>query len=55
VYSTFSPSEKVKIRAGISNVTDELAMRVSSSQWSTDPALYDPTGRQYYLGVSFSL
>ncbi len=55
LYGTFSPSEKVKIRAGISNVTDELAVRVSSSQWSTDPALYDPTGRQYYLGVSFSL
>jgi iron complex outermembrane receptor protein len=55
LYGTFSPSEKVTIRAGVSNVTDELSIRVSSSQWSTDPALYDPTGRQWYLGMSFSL
>jgi outer membrane receptor protein involved in Fe transport len=55
LYGTYSPTEKVTIRAGVSNVTDELAVRVSSSQWSTDPALYDPTGRQWYLGMSFSL
>jgi iron complex outermembrane recepter protein len=54
-YATFSPTEKVTIRAGVSNFTDELAVRVSSSQWSTDPALYDPTGRQWYLGMSYSL
>ena len=55
LYGTFSPTEKITIRAGVSNLTDELAVRVSSSQWSTDPALYDPTGRQWYLGVSFTL
>ncbi len=55
LYGTFSPTDKVTIRAGVSNVTDELSVRVSSSQWSTDPALYDPTGRQWYLGMSFSL
>ena len=55
LYGTFSPTDKVTIRAGVSNLTDELAVRVSSSQWSTDPALYDPTGRQWYLGMSFSL
>ncbi|HEU5134965.1 MAG TPA: TonB-dependent receptor [Steroidobacteraceae bacterium] len=54
-YATFSPTDKMTIRAGVSNFTDELAVRVSSSQWSTDPALYDPTGRQWYLGMSFSL
>ncbi len=55
LYGTYSPTDKVTIRAGVSNFTDELAVRVSSSQWSTDPALYDPTGRQWYLGMSFSL
>ncbi len=55
LYGTFSPTEKVTIRAGVSNFTDELSVRVSSSQWSTDPALYDPTGRQWYLGMSFAL
>jgi outer membrane receptor for ferrienterochelin and colicin len=54
-YATFSPTEKVTIRAGVSNFTDELSVRVSTSQWSTDPALYDPTGRQWYLGMNFSL
>ena len=54
-YGTYSPSDKVTIRLGVSNFTDELAVRVSSSQWRTDPALYDPTGRQWYLGMSFSL
>ena len=55
LYGTFSPTDKVTIRAGVSNLTDELSVRVSSSQWSTDPALYDPTGRQWYLGMNFSL
>jgi outer membrane receptor protein involved in Fe transport len=55
LYGTWSPTEKVTIRAGVSNLTDELSVRVSSSQWSTDPALYDPTGRQWYLGAHFSL
>lgn len=55
LYGTWSPTDKVTIRAGVSNITDELSYWVSSSQWSTDPALYDPTGRQWYLGMSFSL
>jgi hypothetical protein len=54
LYGTYSPSDKFTIRLGVSNFTDELSVRVSSSQWSTDPALYDPTGRQWYLGMSFS-
>jgi len=55
LYGTWSPTDKVTVRAGVSNLTDELSVRVSTSQWSTDPALYDPTGRQWYLGMSFSL
>lgn len=54
VYGTYSPSERLKIRAGVTNFTDELAVKVSSSQWSTDPAVYDPTGMQWYVGMSFS-
>jgi outer membrane receptor protein involved in Fe transport len=55
LYGTWSPTDKFTIRAGVSNLSDELSVRVSTSQWSTDPALYDPTGRQWYLGMSFSL
>lgn len=55
LYATYSPTEKFHIRAGVTNLTDELSQWVSSSQWSTDPALYDPTGRQWYLGMSVSL
>jgi len=54
-YATFSPTERLQIRAGITNLTDELSLPVSSSQQSTDPSLYDPTGRQWYVGMRFSL
>lgn len=55
LYATFSPTERLQIRAGVTNLSDELAVRVSSSQTSTDTSIYDPTGRQWYLGMSFSL
>jgi outer membrane receptor protein involved in Fe transport len=55
LYASYSPTERLQIRAGIQNLTDKLAVRVSSSQWSTDPSIYDPTGRQWYMGLNFSL
>jgi iron complex outermembrane receptor protein len=55
LYATFSPTDRIKIRAGVQNLSDEGAYTVSSSQWSTDPAIYDPTGRQWYVGLNFSL
>jgi iron complex outermembrane recepter protein len=55
LYARYSPTERLQIRAGVNNLTDELSLRVSSSQWSTDPSIYDPTGRQWYVGMSFSL
>ena len=55
LYATWSPTDKLQVRGGVTNLTDELSQWVSSSQWSTDPALYDPTGRQWYLGMSVTL
>jgi iron complex outermembrane recepter protein len=55
LYASYSPTERLQIRAGVNNLTDELSLHVSSSQWSTDPSIYDPTGRQWYVGMSFSL
>jgi outer membrane receptor protein involved in Fe transport len=55
LYASFSPTDRLRIRAGVNNLSDELAVRVSSSQTSTDTSIYDPTGRQWYVGMSFSL
>ncbi|MBS1200639.1 MAG: TonB-dependent receptor [Proteobacteria bacterium] len=55
LFGTYSPTERLEFRAGITNFTDELSVKVSTSQWSTDPSVYDPIGRQYYLGMRFSL
>lgn len=55
LYATFAPTERIQVRAGVNNLSDELSLPVASSQWNTDPAIYDPTGRQWYVGLSFSL
>jgi outer membrane receptor protein involved in Fe transport len=40
---------------GITNLTDEDSVFVSSSQNSTDTSVFDAVGRSYYLGLRFSL
>jgi outer membrane receptor protein involved in Fe transport len=52
---TFDISEQWQIRAGITNLTDEDSVFVSSSQTSTDTSVFDAVGRSYYLGLRFSL
>lgn len=52
---TFSISDRWQLRAGVTNVTDEESVFVSSSQTSTDTSVFDPVGRSYYLGMRLSL
>jgi iron complex outermembrane recepter protein len=43
------------LRAGITNLLDKFSPIVSSSQNSTDLAVYDSIGRSYFLGVRLTL
>jgi iron complex outermembrane receptor protein len=51
----FDITDKWQVRAGITNLTDEEPVFVSSSQTSTDTSVFDAVGRSYYLGLQFSL
>ena len=51
----FDLTAKWQLRAGITNLTDEEPVFVSSSQTSTDTSVFDAVGRSYYLGLQFSL
>jgi outer membrane receptor protein involved in Fe transport len=52
---TFSLNERWQIRAGVTNLTDEESVLVSSSQTSTDTSVFDPVGRSYYLGLRVTM
>jgi outer membrane receptor protein involved in Fe transport len=52
---TYSISDRWQIRAGVTNLTDEESVLVSSSQTSTDTSVFDPVGRSYYLGLRVTL
>ncbi|MBL8270738.1 TonB-dependent receptor plug domain-containing protein [Steroidobacter sp.] len=52
---TFDINDRWQVRAGITNLTDEDSVFVSSSQTSTDTSVFDAVGRSYYLGLPFSL
>jgi outer membrane receptor protein involved in Fe transport len=52
---SFDISEQWQLRAGITNLTDEDSVFVSSSQTSTDTSVFDAVGRSYYLGLKFSM
>ena len=52
---TFDINDQWQIRAGITNLTDEESVFVSSSQTSTDTSVFDAVGRSYYLGLRFSM
>jgi outer membrane receptor for ferrienterochelin and colicin len=54
LYGTYWLGDNFQIRAGINDLTNKGAVTVSSSQWSTDPSLYNPVGRTYYIGLKFS-
>jgi len=55
LFANYSITDNLQIRAGVTNFTDELSVAVSSSQNSTDTSVYNPIGRSWYLGMSFSL
>ena len=52
---TFSLNQRWQIRAGITNLTDEGSVLVSSSQTSTDTSVFDAVGRSYYLGLRVTM
>lgn len=51
----FDISERWQVRAGITNLSDEDSVFVSSSQTSTDTSVFDAVGRSYYVGLRFSM
>jgi iron complex outermembrane receptor protein len=51
----FDINERWQVRAGITNLTDEDSIFVSSSQTSTDTSVFDAVGRSYYVGLRFSM
>jgi iron complex outermembrane recepter protein len=51
----FDINQRWQIRAGITNLTDEESVFVSSSQTSTDTSVFDAVGRSYYVGLRFSM
>jgi outer membrane receptor protein involved in Fe transport len=52
---TYDINDRWQVRAGVTNLTDEDSVFVSSSQTSTDTAVFDPVGRSYYVGLRVSL
>lgn len=53
--ATYELNDQWQFRAGVTNLTDEESVFVSSSQTSTDTSVFDPVGRSYYFGVNFSM
>lgn len=51
----FDINQRWQLRAGITNLTDEESVFVSSSQTSTDTSVFDAVGRSYYVGLRFSM
>jgi iron complex outermembrane receptor protein len=52
---TYDFNDKWQLRVGVTNLTDEDSVLVSSSQTSTDTSVFDAVGRSYYLGLRLSL
>lgn len=55
LFGNYNINDRLQIRAGVTNFTDELSVQVSSSQNSTDTSVYSPIGRSWYLGMNFSM
>jgi iron complex outermembrane recepter protein len=51
----FDITDRWQVRTGITNLTDEESVFVSSSQTSTDTSVFDAVGRSYYVGLRFSM
>ena len=50
LFASYDLNDKWQMRAGVTNLADKDPVLVSSSQTSTDTAVFDAVGRSYYLG-----
>lgn len=49
--ASYDVSDTWQLRVGVTNLTDEGPVTVSSSQTGTDTSVFDVLGRSYYMGV----
>jgi outer membrane receptor protein involved in Fe transport len=52
---SYELNKQWQLRAGITNLGNHAPVFVSSSQFSTDPSVFDVVGRSYYVGVHLTL
>jgi len=50
-FASYDVSATWQLRLGVTNLTDEGPVTVSSSQTGTDTSVFDVLGRSYYMGV----
>jgi iron complex outermembrane recepter protein len=50
-FTSYDFNSNWQLRFGVTNLTDEGPVTVSSSQTGTDTAVFDVLGRSYYMGV----
>ena len=50
-FASYDFNTNWQLRMGVTNLTDEGPVTVSSSQTGTDTAVFDVLGRSYYMGV----
>jgi len=50
-FASYDFNTNWQLRLGVTNLTDEGPVTVSSSQTGTDTAVFDVLGRSYYMGV----
>jgi outer membrane receptor protein involved in Fe transport len=55
LFASYDLNDKWQLRAGVTNLADKDSVFVSSSQTSTDTAVFDAVGRSYYLGLRVGL
>ena len=55
LFAAYSINNTWSVRAGITNLANHGPVFVSSSQTSTDPAVFDVVGRSYFFGVHMTL
>jgi outer membrane receptor protein involved in Fe transport len=54
LFGSYKVSERWSLRGGVTNLLDHDIVKVSSSQNLTDPSVFDPIGRSYYIGAHLS-
>lgn len=54
-FATWNVSDSLQLRGGVNNLMNHGIVAVSSSQFGSDPAVFDQIGRAYYVGVRMNL